>query len=204
MHTLNLLSKSIAKVKISGFLMQRFLLGASVTLILLSMAFAAVPLTDKELTDNFFKNDIIISDVDYAQVPLKTAIIRHTEENVRFRSDDSIRIEQVFIDPVKINSNTTDTLDNRTRKQMIFNNNMLGFFNILNENYLNDSSISSYKLDGKKLSVTYDLSKVNDLYFNDVTGNYELNNISGVVELTIEPLTNSDRASNFRRLNYVF
>ena len=68
MHTLNLLSKSIAKVKISGFLMQRFLLGASVTLILSSMAFAAAPINDTELTNNFLSNDVSISKIASAQL----------------------------------------------------------------------------------------------------------------------------------------
>ncbi len=156
MHKLILFGKLIPTINTGCALMQRTLVGIGAMLCLSSIAFAAVPINDNELTNNFLKNDIIVSDVDYAQVPLKSTIIRYAEENFRFQPDENIRIEQVFIDPVKINSNTTDTLDSRTRKQMISDNNMLGFFSILNESYLSDNTITNYKLDGKKLSITYE------------------------------------------------
>lgn len=61
MHALNLSSTFIAKV--SGFL-----LGASTPLILSSMAFAAIPINDTELTNNFLSNDVSISKIASAQL----------------------------------------------------------------------------------------------------------------------------------------
>ena len=206
MRKVILLDDIVPKIKNGIYFMKRCLLFNSAALILPSIAFAAVPMTDNELTDNFLKNDIIISDVEYAQVPLKTTIIRRAEESVKFQSDDKIRVEKVFIDPVKINSNTntTDTLDNRTRKETIFNNNILGFFSILSDNYLNDNTLSSYRFDGKGLSVSYDLSNINNISYRDAIGNYEINNISGIVEIIVEPFSSDNRSNNFRRSTYVF
>ena len=236
MHTLNLLSKSIAKVKISGFLMQRFLLGASVTLILSSMAFAAVPINDTELTNNFLSNDVSISKIASAQliqsdylnqgfeekqlkdIATKTTAIPDNldptvQKSFALVSDEGgeagestniIEIKKIIADVVKAKkiSNSIDTLDNNERKTILINNEPLFALDILKEISLKDINSDLYRVNGKK-SISYDLSTINGYGYNNSTGSYELNNITGIVELYVE-IYDDDRGYNFRRLNYVF
>lgn len=216
--------------------MQRFLLGASVTLILSSMAFAAVPINDTELTNNFLSNDVSISKIASAQLiqndylnqefeekQLKdiatksTAIPDNLDPTVQksfvlvsdeggeaVESPNIIEIKKIIADVVKAKkiSNSIDTLDNNERKTILINNEPLFALDILKEISLKDVNSDLYRVNGKK-SISYDLSTINGYDYNNSTGSYELNNITGIVELYVE-LYSDDRGYNFRRLNYVF
>lgn len=230
MHALNLSSTFIAKV--SGFL-----LGASTPLILSSMAFAAIPINDTELTNNFLSNDVSISKIASAQLVqndyLNQELERKQLKNIAAKSSvipDNLEstVEKSFVlvgsdgamdasEPSNINdvkktianvvkakkiANSIDTLDNNERKTILISNEPLFALDILKEIALKDTSSDLYRIDGKK-TISYDLSTVNGYYYNNSTGSYEFNNVTGIVELYVE-LYDDDRGYNFRRLNYVF
>lgn len=85
---------------------------------------------------------------------------------------------------------------------ILINNEPLFALDILKEISLKDVNSDLYRVNGKK-SISYDLSTINGYDYNNSTGSYELNNITGIVELYVE-LYSDDRGYNFRRLNYVF
>lgn len=216
--------------------MPRFLLGTSASLILSSIAFAAVPINDTELTNNFLSNDVSISKIASAQLiqneylnqefeekqlkdiatkstPIPDKLDPTVEQSFALVSDQGveasestnvIEIKKIIADVVKAKkiSNSIDTLDNNERKTIVINNEPLFALDILKEIALKDVNSDLYRINGKK-NISYDLSTINGYYYNNSTGSYEINNITGIVEIYVE-LYDDDRGYNFRRSNYVF
>ena len=236
MHKLILLGKLIPTINTGCALMQRTLVGIGAMLCLSSIAFAAVPINDNELTNNFLSNDVSISKIASTQLiqndyikqefeekelkniaakvtPIPDNLDSAVSESFTLVSDDGIsasestnviEVKKIIADVVKAKkiANSIETLDNNERKTILINNEPLFALDILKEIALKDTNSDLYRINGKK-NVSYDLSTINGYYYDNSTGSYEFNNITGIVKFYVE-IYDDDRGMNFRRSTYVF
>ena len=80
MHNPYLLGKLIPTINTGCALMQRTLVGIGAMLCLSSIAFAAVPINDNELTNNFLSNDVSISKIASTQLIQNDYLNKEFEE----------------------------------------------------------------------------------------------------------------------------
>ena len=233
MEMLLLPSIFMRKIKPVNNLVKCQYLVAILTLSISSIGFATVPINDSDLTNSFLNNETKISQIASAQLIESDSLIKQLEEkklqDVRDISKNNLDslvkkslplvsisntvesesknitnvIEEIsaLVKAKKI-SNSIDNIDNNERKTILLNNDPLFAFNILNEISLYETDSESYRWNGK-LSQSYDLSDFNNIYYDSSSGSYEFSNISGIVQIYVEPYSD-DRGYRFRRANYVF
>lgn len=185
---------------------QRQLAFASMALLISGLSTAATPLADSELTNSFLNNKINAAQLVSTQTIQLDNLERQLEaKQFQLKPEGLPQAQTLLIDFSKTHalSNTLDSIDHKTRKQTISDNSILSFFGILNDLALNNIDSKNYRLTDDGLSLSYDLSEVKVLHYDNSTGSYEVQNIRGIVEIYVEPYSD-DRSAQFRRANYVF
>jgi hypothetical protein len=152
---------------------------------------AATQMNDQELDQKYLKDDGALTKIDVQQVYRQTVL------------KDINKILLTFI-PVDGLSTLTFLLNDNDRQQLA-NLGVFKFSDSFGEfaSYEFGSEPYSYRWAGNYDRI-YDLARFNNFYYNNNTGNYEIDgNIRGRVDLEISTFDDGRRLS-FYRNNYVF
>ena len=180
--------------------------GAGIALLVSTASYAATPLNDIELTNNFLQNNIPVSQLALDQLQSAGPTPEQTEQQLQ-AIDQNDRINNVFADLVRATgiSNIQVSLNKKDREINYTTNNPLFGLDILNEIAVNDfgSEPFSWRWTGN-FNQIFDLSQINSIYFDHSTGSYELNNIQGIVEIEASTHQGNEESRKFRRDYHVF
>lgn len=170
----------------------QFRLGFSIAILTALPAFAAVPLNDKELNNNYLTNRSLPAQLDVAQY----------QRVLDFKNPQAITTTFV---PVTGLSTLTYLLNERDRKDILNASSTYKNAWTFGENgALNfDSEPYSLRWEGNFTDIL-GIGSSGDYYFNDSSGSYEINNIQGKVVFYVSFPKGTEEAAQFRRSNRVF
>ncbi|ONG40552.1 hypothetical protein BKE30_07320 [Alkanindiges hydrocarboniclasticus] len=175
-------------------------------MLLSTASYAATPLDDVELNNNFLQNNIPVSQLALDQLQNAGPTPEQTEQQLE-AIDQNTRINNVFANLVQATgiSNIQVSLNKKDREVNFTTSNPLFGIDILNEIAVNDfgSEPFSFRWAGN-FTQMFDLSQINSLYFDHSTGSYELNNIQGIVEIEASTYQGNEESRKFRRDYHVF
>lgn len=180
--------------------------GVGIALLLSTASYAATPLDDVELNNNFLQNNIPVSQLALDQLQNAGPTPEQTEQQLE-AIDQNTRINNVFANLVQATgiSNIQVSLSKKDREVNFTTSNPLFGIDILNEIAVNDfgSEPFSFRWAGN-FTQMFDLSQINSIYFDHSTGSYELNNIQGIVEIEASTYQGNEESRKFRRDYHVF
>jgi hypothetical protein len=184
---------------------QQFTLGCSLVLCSV-LSHAAIPLNDRELNNNFLQNDLSIPTLTLSQI--QTPVVSAADPKAQLDSMEQRRQLATGVrDLVRETSlaNVKVSLDKRERDLVLSGSSSLLGLDILNEIKTNElgSERYSYRWSGN-MNRIYDLSQFNNLYFDQMTGDYELTGIKGFVEIEAYTFEGNEDSQRFRRAIRVF